>query len=264
MVLNGAGLREAREKQNITLLQVEDATKINRRYLEALEADDFQELPGSVYAVGFLKNYARFLGFGPAEIDLMVSQMKEKMGGSPNAAKPAAKNNNNGKRRTNLPGRSLFQWSDWRLWAGGLLIVGAIFASIFAYKALETNGTPEPAVPMPFSEGSGELPTGDSPPSLAIPENPGADPVPAAPLAVEDPVNLKLIVQRDECWIRIVADSKEVLNAILKAGDSREFNAQESIQVHLGNAGTVEFFQNGQSIGYLGKWGQVVKREFRE
>ncbi len=281
MLQIGARLREAREKQNISLLQVEDATKINKRYLEALEADEFQELPGSVYAVGFLKNYARFLEFSPTEISLMVDGMKENMG--ERVAKPAIKTSNNsnngktndngknGKRRTNLPGRSFLRWSDCKLLLGGVLIIGAIFALISVYQAMETKKILDPTAPATVSEGSEESQPGEYPVGETVINNPttedlNANPaaVPAADPASSAPINLKLVVKKDECWIRIVADSKEVLNDILKAGDSREFNAKESIQVHLGNAGAVEFFQNGQSIGYLGKWGQTVKQEFRQ
>lgn len=282
MLQIGARLREVREKQNISLLQVEDATKINKRYLEALEADEFQELPGSVYAVGFLKNYARFLEFSPAEISLMVDGMKENMGvgsakpviqtnnnGNNDTTNDNGKNANNGKRRTNLPGRSFFRWSDWKLLLGGILIVGAIFALISAYQAMETKKFWDPIVPAVVPEEQGDQgesqpgePTVINNPTVEDFTNPTG--VPENAQVSTAPINLKLVVQKDECWIRIVADSKEVLNRILKAGDSREFNAEESIQVHLGNAGTVEFFQNGQSIGYLGKWGQVVKKEFRQ
>lgn len=288
MVRIGAGLKEARENQDISLLQVEEATKINRRYLEALEADEFQELPGSVYAVGFLKNYARFLGFSPDEISLMVDRMKENMG--VDVTKPIIKTNNsgktnndgkikdngnfvdygngkNGKRRKNLPGRSFIRWSDWKLLLGGALIVGAIFAIVSVYQAMETKKILDPTDPAAVSAGSEESQPGES----TVANNPTVEDLNANPAAAPEnnqssaaPVNLKLVVQKDECWIRIVADSKEVLNEILKAGDSREFNAEESIFVHLGNAGTVEAFQNGQSIGYLGKWGQTVKKEFRQ
>jgi len=44
---------------------VEDATRIRRIFLEALEEERFDELPPDVYARGFLRNYARFLGLDP-------------------------------------------------------------------------------------------------------------------------------------------------------------------------------------------------------
>ena len=54
-------LRDARKVQNIALDEAERATKIRRRYLEAIEAGDFDQLPDGPPARGFVKNYARFL-----------------------------------------------------------------------------------------------------------------------------------------------------------------------------------------------------------
>ena len=53
--------RDARKAQNFSLDEAERGTKIRRRYLEAIEAGDFDQLPDGPPARGFIKNYARFL-----------------------------------------------------------------------------------------------------------------------------------------------------------------------------------------------------------
>ncbi len=53
--------REARKAQSLSLDEAESVTKIRRRYLEAIEAGDFEQLPDGPPARGFIKNYARFL-----------------------------------------------------------------------------------------------------------------------------------------------------------------------------------------------------------
>jgi cytoskeleton protein RodZ len=58
----GDRLREAREARGLTLLQVEETTRIRRVFLQALEEERFGDLPGDVYARGFIRNYAQFLG----------------------------------------------------------------------------------------------------------------------------------------------------------------------------------------------------------
>src|SRR5207237_9721782 len=59
----GAGLREARERQGLSLEQAAAATRIAARHLRALEEEEeFERLPEPVYARGFLREYARFLG----------------------------------------------------------------------------------------------------------------------------------------------------------------------------------------------------------
>jgi cytoskeletal protein RodZ len=58
----GPALREARERQRLTLQQVEADTKIRSRYVRALEDEEFSILPGATYAKGFLRAYAEYLG----------------------------------------------------------------------------------------------------------------------------------------------------------------------------------------------------------
>lgn len=64
----GDMLHAAREKKGVDLYRAERDTKIRARHLAALEAGDFAELPGSVYAKGFLRNYAVYLGLDPTEV----------------------------------------------------------------------------------------------------------------------------------------------------------------------------------------------------
>ncbi len=64
----GAALRERREAMGVTLAEAEVATRIRQKYLAALEADEWQLLPGEVVGRGFLRNYATYLGLEPTEI----------------------------------------------------------------------------------------------------------------------------------------------------------------------------------------------------
>lgn len=55
-------LKQEREKKNLSLQDVINATKIKRNFLVAIESADFKVLPSESYALGFIKNYAQFLG----------------------------------------------------------------------------------------------------------------------------------------------------------------------------------------------------------
>jgi cytoskeletal protein RodZ len=61
----GEELRRERELRQISLREVSEATKINVRYLEALERNDFRHLPGGVFNKGFVRAYAQFIGVDP-------------------------------------------------------------------------------------------------------------------------------------------------------------------------------------------------------
>ena len=65
--LIGDRLRLARTDRRLTLEEAEQATRIGRRYLEALELGQYEVLPAPVYARGFMRSYAAYLGLDPLE-----------------------------------------------------------------------------------------------------------------------------------------------------------------------------------------------------
>ncbi|RMG45735.1 MAG: hypothetical protein D6718_06615, partial [Acidobacteria bacterium] len=58
----GEMLRRERKLRRISLREVAESTKINIRYLEALERNEFDYLPGGAFTVGFIRAYARCIG----------------------------------------------------------------------------------------------------------------------------------------------------------------------------------------------------------
>ena len=64
----GSTLREARKRRKIELSEVEAATKIRPAYLRAIEAEDWDALPGDAYARGFVRTYAAYLGLDGARL----------------------------------------------------------------------------------------------------------------------------------------------------------------------------------------------------
>lgn len=70
----GEILRTEREKKGITLDQAAADTRIREKFLKALEDDDHQSLPGTVYTKGFLRNYAEYLDLGGEELVVLFHQ----------------------------------------------------------------------------------------------------------------------------------------------------------------------------------------------
>ncbi len=58
----GSSLREARTRQGLDFTEMEFRTKVRAKYLRALEAEQFEQLPGHTYIKGFLRTYAEALG----------------------------------------------------------------------------------------------------------------------------------------------------------------------------------------------------------
>ena len=73
----GLYLKHERELRGVALEEIAEATKIHIRFLEALENNDFDNMPGEVFVKGFIRSYARVIGFDPEE---MVNAYDESVG----------------------------------------------------------------------------------------------------------------------------------------------------------------------------------------
>ena len=69
----GNTLREARVRRNLTLQQVEEDTKIRVKYVQAMENEDFDIMPGVTYVKGFLRTYSEYLGLDP---DVIIDEYR--------------------------------------------------------------------------------------------------------------------------------------------------------------------------------------------
>lgn len=61
----GEELKRERELRNINLREISESTKINLRYLDALERNEFEHLPGGLFNKGFVRAYAQYIGVDP-------------------------------------------------------------------------------------------------------------------------------------------------------------------------------------------------------
>ena len=84
----GDTLREARERQNLSIKDIEKGTSIRALYIESIEKGEFDKLPGNAYTKGFIRNYANFLKL---DADACVRQYNEENNPEEVAAKEAAK-----------------------------------------------------------------------------------------------------------------------------------------------------------------------------
>jgi len=73
----GEILKNARKKKELTLEQAEEETKVRARYLESLEEGKLDDLPETVYTIGFLTKYAEFLGL---DKENMIAQFNQERG----------------------------------------------------------------------------------------------------------------------------------------------------------------------------------------
>ncbi len=125
----GTWLRQQRELREVSLREVADVTKISIRYLEALEQDRFDVLPAPVFAKGFLRQYATYVGLKPD--DVVNSYLNALQEQEPQEEEPL---------------RSVDRRTSWE-WASGLLLallVVALLALVAFLRSMRSDGEAAP------------------------------------------------------------------------------------------------------------------------
>lgn len=88
----GEKLRIAREERGISISEVAEQTRISPLYLEAIDADDFKTLPGGIFNKGFIRSYAKYVGFDEQEAlkdyNRFVAEEEAKEDGSMKSYRP--------------------------------------------------------------------------------------------------------------------------------------------------------------------------------
>jgi hypothetical protein len=219
----GRRLREARGSQAVELDRAAEATRIHRKFLEALERDaPPEEFPAPMYARAFLREYARYLGLDP---EPLVASYRMNHLEADHPLRPPVPIE-----RSSAAGVGT---------ALALLSVVALLAmAVFAGRQ---EDRPLPRVASP--------PT-SSPPS---------PPTVAGKRAEERPRRVVLTIRVTErpSWIRVIRDGKDLVRRTLEPGTERTFRDRSRLDFVLGDAGAVRVILNGKRLGALGDDGQV-------
>ncbi len=128
----GAALKAAREARGLSLQQVAEATRIRQSYVEALEAMRLEALPSRPFTIGYVRAYAALLGM---DVDAAVARFKaDAPDESAELREPV------GVRRERDPRLAL-------IFAGGVLVVGAILLWNVAQRAIAKDAPPPQIAP---------------------------------------------------------------------------------------------------------------------
>jgi len=72
----GAKLSSARREKGVSVEQAARDTHIAKRFIEAMEQEDFEAFPGEAYLLGFLRNYAGYLGLSAEEVVTLYHNLR--------------------------------------------------------------------------------------------------------------------------------------------------------------------------------------------
>lgn len=275
----GATLRKARQDIGATLDDVEYETKIRKRYLDALEREDYGDLPSAVYARGFLKTYANYLGLDGEELSQQLKerwdavQARQRQQSSPKAerfgrgrSRRSASAIANRRRRISPLAMLGFVVAFALLAAavGGLYWIGQnsrsapVASDNQSEQPLADNGQPSNSggtTGNPSAEQGGQDGTVSQPEDGAGQTDPAEAPPPEA-------IRITVTVAQVPAWLNIQTDGNVVYEQVAQPGFSQTFEAGQQVVVWTGNAGAVRLEINGQDYGALGAPGEVTRRVF--
>lgn len=286
----GETLKKAREELGQSLKDVEEATKIRARYLEAMENDDFDALPGAVYARGFLKTYANYL-------DLDGERFSQELVNRQAAASQSPDDDRHGRDLAEEAYTTELIWSGtgWLgrirnsglsrlVVAGGVMgalllviVVGGLYlVGLQASQPPDGADGPRSVGGEPLSkqdsasQGTGASGTNSAKQNDASKNERGgeggngaaAEEPPPADQPSQESLTMDLLVNGDISWLNIEVDGIVVLEQIAQSGFSRTFEAEESITVWTGNAGVVFISLNGEDAQRFGEFGETKTETF--
>jgi transcriptional regulator with XRE-family HTH domain len=247
----GEDLRREREIRGISLKEIADATKISKRFLEALERNDHKALPAPVFTRGFVREYARYVGLNAEE---MVNRYNFAAANDDRIEKPPPL-----EKYPQTPVRDISPkpprkrgippvWAriDRNLVAAVLTAAALSAVAWWAVhnRKIDQDVAAEPAVVA----------------TNTAPAAPRRAPVPP-PKPVIDDSKLRLTVEVVEpSWVVLDADGKNVIRGDMHRGDRQTFEASETFLFrNIGNAAGLKLTLNGAVIPPLGEDGQVIR-----
>jgi len=255
----GEELKAAREKKGLTLRQVSEKTRIGLTFLKALEEEDYTVIPGDVFVVGFLRNYAKELGLD--ENDL-AGRYKEIQRARVEAMQPEEKPAEPEKKSAAMKAGIIPEGKRrpvYMVLLAGLILGGALTAFALYMtreKPAVTAPPPQPPISAPVTPAAPLITVTTAAPvhnnisAVKPPEPP--KPAPKAGL------DLKLNAE-SESWYSYKADKGVWISGVLAKGKSMDIQAGERISLSLGNAGGVKAEFNGKATKPFGNKGEAVR-----
>jgi cytoskeleton protein RodZ len=218
----GEQLRRARAARGISLREISDQTRITIRHLEAIESDDYKNLPGGIFNRSFIRAYARAVGYDEKRaLDLYSRALVER---GENLDEVATSPTRERVYMDGDVGRSPALTFVLSALLVGIVCLG-IYALYYAYN--RRFGTAQQ------TDAGGAAQPAASPQQAAAPPAPTPEPTPEPP-AGELRVQIKA---RDRSvWVTARQDDgRQTRNCcMLSAGEARDFAPEKSLLLRVG------------------------------
>lgn len=233
----GQELKRLREDRGISLHQISETTHLGVRFLQAIESDTYDILPGGIFNRAFVRKFAKAVGMDEEQALAMYERQLEEMGGEETPRGSYLRSEEFEERQ---PGNS------WLLSAIMFLVLCAgAYAAAQYFKGQQQHNAAGDQATVPST------PTPEPTVEVTPTPDPNASPSPAAsPAATPPPGGLviALTATSGECWISVKPDGLNTQQALLKAGETKEVLVNEKVLMSLGNYPALNIKVNGRTI----------------
>jgi cytoskeletal protein RodZ len=232
----GQDLKRERELRGISLKEISSSTKISLRFLEALEEDRLDIIPGNFFIKAILRSYAKFIGleedyvlnkFYEASLELEQSQESKQI---KRKTRPGIKKNV----------KKLIYFTT-------LIIILVIFLLSLYYLFFLSKQAPPAIEEQKTSTRLQE--ENELPPSRIEPLEEF--------LTKEESLTIEISFV-EETWLQVRADSVLKVDGLKQPGEIIMIKANEELLIHTGNAGGISYTLNNKPGIQLGPRGSVI------
>jgi len=278
-------LREARLEKGLSLEEVENLTKIRKRYLEAIEKGEYKVLPGSFYVRAFVKSYAETVGLDAEQVLRLYRNVIPDPGSAVQSDIYPTKR----RRRRNV---NTEKWSKVASTLVFLCFLVVVVGVIYYYwvRNADPRDQVDENVPITQSEDYGDddnkLSEPPSQPEPVVTPAPQPEPEPEpepelAKIGTEQGADVYVLKNSDKLYIRMESMNADCWYAVydggyfaqqidmgtIRAGESKDYEFAEAAHFHLGYAKTVKLTVNGiefKPSEYAGKFHVVIRLDRSE
>lgn len=241
----GNTLREARVRRNLTLQQVEEDIKIRVKYVQAMENEDWDLMPGVTYVKGFLRTYSTYLGLDP---DVIIDEFRSR-------AMVASEEHHEPFSGASVIGKPLSHRGRNTIVLVAIVCL-VVLGAIYAVGIWKGGGADEPTT---------------KPPALGIDSpspSPSTSPKPE-PSSTGLPAWQKNLVRVEavngDCWMEVRREGPQgvvLFSGTVDDGDKQKFKG-EVLWLSLGNPAAVRLEVQGKDVkvkGDVGPWPVLIDR----
>lgn len=247
----GEELRREREIRGISLKEISDATKISKRFLDAIERNDHKTLPAPVFTRGFVREYARYVGLNVEEMVNrynFASANDDRIEKPPQVEKyakvpPRDISPKPQPKRGIPPAYAKFDRNVIAFVILGVLAAGAVWLAVQHKRRTDAIEAATASIPVSTAK-------------TAI-----APPVAPAETVTPDDAVLRMVIEgEDASWLELHADEERVFFGDFNAGQRQEFAAKNQFKfTRIGNAAALKITINGIPVPRLGEQGEVIR-----